>query len=767
MSERRAATVLRVLAPLALALTCLVSAAGAAHAAGRPQTVPGAVIVRFAPSADAADRARARERVRARVEENLTRELPGLEVLKVEGESVPDAIRRLENRDDVLYAEPDTIVHGAAIPNDSRFPEQYALPMIHAPEAWDVVHDAPNVKVAVVDTGFYYDHPDIAQNTWHNPDETPGNGVDDDHNGFVDDTQGWDFVGDDNDPAGTHPHGTWVAGVIGARGNNDSPGPGTTDVTGVAWRTQLVNVRVLDSVNRSRKSHAIRGLIYAARSGARIVNASLGGAYPSQAERDAISLASNTLFVISAGNNSTDVDSKPEYPCAYDLPNVICVAATNQSDVLASFSNYGAASVDLAAPGEQILATHRTNKLPLVEDFETDASLSRWLAGGVNNTWARTSELAGDGSWSITDSPGANYEDNTNSFVQTASGIDLSGLRRCAVNYQYNQKLEGEVVPPGELVTIDKLLVEATTDPNGTWTRLGEIGDLSPGTTFNVDGHDLGAFSGQSGVYLRFRLVTDGSVTDDGVHIDGVVVNCADLGFTEQSYLKVDGTSFAAPQIAGVAALILARYPAASVGDLRAAILGSVDHLPSLAGRVVTGGRLNAYGALVAARKALDPDRDGVIQRLDNCRAVANAGQANADLDARGDRCDPDDDGDGLADAVASEAGAARTDRDSDDDGLADAREARLAHTAPRRRDTDGDGIPDGVERGVTKPVADPPGAARGTDLARFRPDLDPGTRTNARRSDTDGDGRPDGVEDRNRNGRRDTGESDPLRVPE
>jgi subtilisin family serine protease len=352
-------------------------------------------------------------------------------VLQVDpGASVPTAIDRLERRGDVLYAEPDAIVHGAAVPDDSRFPEQYALPAIHAPQAWDIVHDAPNVKVAVVDTGFYSDHPDLAPNTWHNPGEVPGNGVDDDGYGFVDDTEGWDFVGDDNDPAGTHPHANWVAGVIGARGNNDLPGPGTTDVTGVAWRTQLVNVRVLDGVNHARTSNTIRGLIYAARSGASIVNVSLGGQFPSQAERDALTLARNTLFVVSAGNETTDVDSKPQYPCAFDLPNVICVAATNRADALASFSNYGARAVDLAAPGEQILTTHRTNQLRLNEDFESDASLARWVTGGIKNTWARTGELAGEGAWSITDSPGADYQNDTNSWVRTANPVDLSGVRR-------------------------------------------------------------------------------------------------------------------------------------------------------------------------------------------------------------------------------------------------------------------------------------------------------------------------------------------------
>jgi hypothetical protein len=135
----------------------------------------------------------------------------------------------------------------------------------------------------------------------------------------------------------------------------------------------------------------------------------------------------------------------------------------------------------------------------------------------------------------------------------------------------------------------------------------------------------------------------------------------------------------------------------------------------------------------------------------------------NSELREGGDRCDPDDDNDGLPDIALSEAGAARIDRDSDDDGLGDFREARVTRTRPRKFDSDGDGISDGVELGVTRPIANPPGVARGTKLRRFRKDLAPRTRTKPKKKDTDGDGRSDGAEDKNHNGRRDKGETNPL----
>lgn len=173
----------------------------------------------------------------------------------------------------------------------------------------------------------------------------------------------------------------------------------------------------------------------------------------------------------------------------------------------------------------------------------------------------------------------------------------------------------------------------------------------------------------------------------------------------------------------------------------------------------------NDVAALAAeADPPPDSDFDGVPDAADNCPRKSNPRQVDSDRDGRGDRCDRDDDNDGVPDSAPSEAGSARLDKDSDDDGLSDGREVHKTHTNPRRFDTDGDGISDGVELGVTKPVADPPGAVLGTNLAKFRKDLDPKTRTNPLKKDTDGDHRWDGAEDQNHNGRRDKHETDPLK---
>ena len=662
-------------------LVCSLGAAGSPSAAARtPPAAADELIVRFRPTADAGDRIRARAAVNARVEDNLSFGVPGLQVLELRGgRPVGAAIEELERRGDVAYAEPNYYGEATALPNDSRLPEQWALHNtgqavnsqpagtadadIDAPEAWDLVQQAQGVTVAVVDGGAIYDHPELVGNMWQNAGEIPDNGLDDDGNGFVDDRRGWDFTSDDNDPVGIESHGTSVASILGGHGDNDGPGPNTTDLAGVAWRANLMNVRVLNGGNGT-VGDIIAGFLYAARMGARVVNVSIAVRVNLQSLQDALASAPEVLFVAGAANDSADNDGPATVqPCESPLPNVVCVAATDQNDALAAFSNYGAASVDLAAPGVDILAARGQFQNLLADDFETDLT-GRWVTGGSPDTWARTSAFAGAGSWSLTDSPAGNYPTNADNWARTASGLDLSGLRRCDVEYDARHDLPHTgVLVERRFVFVHRLFVEAATNPAGQWVTLGELNVLST-SAFSRWAHDLAGLSGQTGVHVRFRFASDStSYNRDGVYLDNAEVWCQEPGFDADAFWFADGTSLAAPHVTGVAALILSKFPAANVGEVRSALLGGVDAKPSLSGKTVTGGRLNARGALDAAQQALDPDRDGLISRADNCSNAANGAQENLDGDPEGDACDDDDDNDGSPDGTDNCAMTANPDQ--------------------------------------------------------------------------------------------------------
>jgi subtilisin family serine protease len=257
-----------------------------------------------------------------------------------------------------------------ASPNDPLFGAMWSIGLrnddginsgIDTPRAWNLTTGSPDVTVAVVDTGVDASHPDLAENMWSNPGEVAGNGEDDDGNGMVDDAAGWDWVEGDSNAGDGMGHGTHVAGIIGARGNN------SLGVTGVTWDVGLMSLRVLDATGSGWTDDVADAFAYAGEMGADVVNASLAGPSFSEAMLDAIASSPETLFVVAAGNQATNVDLTPTYPCAYSLPNVICVAATGQSNQLSSYSNYGSGSVDLAAPGDRILST--------------------WPGGGYSEEW--------------------------------------------------------------------------------------------------------------------------------------------------------------------------------------------------------------------------------------------------------------------------------------------------------------------------------------------------------------------------------------------
>ncbi len=331
--------------------------------------------------------------------------VPNLEYVKLpKGLSVQDAIAQYMSDPSVEFAEPNYIRRIASvIPNDTYFRNQWALHNtglyadgtedadIDAPEAWEISTGNPNLTIAVLDTGIDYTHSDLVGNIWVNQGETNCiDGVDNDGNGYIDDCLGWDFVGsdfllsvDDNNPMDEYGHGTHVAGIIGAVGNN---GKG---ISGVMWRVKLMSVKVLDADGYGTDEEIIQGIQYAVWNGAKIINASLGGPGFSYSLYSAIATANahGVLFIAAAGNGGDDLvgdnnDFAPFYPASYNLPNIISVAATDQDDRRASFSNFGPNFVHVAAPGVYILSTIPQD-LYADKDFNMGTSMSTPHVAGL------------------------------------------------------------------------------------------------------------------------------------------------------------------------------------------------------------------------------------------------------------------------------------------------------------------------------------------------------------------------------------------------
>jgi serine protease len=296
------------------------------------------------------------------------------------GISVEDAVRRAKEDPRVEFAEPDYFVYAMdTVPNDPFFSQMWGLspagcsfcdpgqqtPNIDATKAWDTTTGSDDVVAVVLDTGAQLQHEDLSANAWVNPGEIPGNGVDDDGNGFVDDVNGWNFFDGNNTTyvdALQDFHGTHVAGSIGAVGNNG------IGVTGVAWHVKIMSLKFLGGTQgKGSTSNAIKGIYYAIDMrnrgvNVRVINASWGGGKESQSLRQAIADANSAgiLFVCAAGNAGANIDEEPDFPAAYsiDSPNTVSVAAINLGGSLASFSNFGHNSVSVAAPGVSIFSTY-------------------------------------------------------------------------------------------------------------------------------------------------------------------------------------------------------------------------------------------------------------------------------------------------------------------------------------------------------------------------------------------------------------------------
>jgi len=348
-------------------LTLLLCGAGLLAAATTPAFVPGELVVKY----KAGRTNTARAGVRARYGAQLRRTLPysKLELWQLSDTNtpVPVAASRVAADSSVEYAEPNFIYTLDRTPNDPLFGELWGLNNtgqfggtidadIDAPAAWDF-STGGDVIVGVVDSGVDYTHPDLVSNMWRNPGEIPDDGIDNDHNGYVDDVFGIDPVNGDSDPLDDYGHGTHCAGTIAGMGDN------ARGVAGVCWQARIMALKFIAGTGSGSSFDAITCIDYAIRMGARVLNNSWGGGPYSQALHDIIALAeaSNVLFCAAAGNGGMDGigddnDLTPNYPSCYNISNVLAVAASDRNDALAVFSNYGSNSVDLAAPGVSILS---------------------------------------------------------------------------------------------------------------------------------------------------------------------------------------------------------------------------------------------------------------------------------------------------------------------------------------------------------------------------------------------------------------------------
>jgi subtilisin family serine protease len=311
-------------------------------------------------------------------------------------------IPTLEQDPRVKYAEPNVILRSAQAPNDPTLSRDFDLintgqtggtpdADIDADEAWDITTGSANMVVAVIDTGVDYTHPDLAANMWHNPGEIPGNHKDDDGNGFVDDVYGYDFVNKDGDPMDDNSHGTNVAGIIGMVGNN------AIGAAGVNWNAKIMALKTGDADGNFAISDVLEAYNYVILMKTRgvdirVTNNSYGGFNSfNQSWKDAIDAMGQAgiLFVAAAHNQAQDIDTSVDglrmYPASFDSPNIISVAATDHNDRIASFSNWGATSVDLAAPGEGIWSTVPGNSYAW---FNGTSQAAPEVAGAAALVWS-------------------------------------------------------------------------------------------------------------------------------------------------------------------------------------------------------------------------------------------------------------------------------------------------------------------------------------------------------------------------------------------
>ncbi|MBM3847424.1 MAG: peptidase S8, partial [Verrucomicrobia bacterium] len=360
--------------------------------AGTPRgAIPGQILVKFRPDPAGPGLQAARDLSGARLQADAP--LLGWQLLGLApGSDLETELARFKARADVEFAEPNYRIERFSTPNDPRLSELWGLQAIRASQAWQHSTGSSQVVVAVIDGGIDASQADLVPNLWVNPGEIAGNGIDDDLNGATDDVHGLNTFPPGVPSTDDDGHGSHVAGIIGATGNN---GIGTA---GVCWNVRLLAIKIFTTDDGTGTAGAVRGydyLLELRRRGVniRVVNNSWGGPVPSLALREAIcrAEAAGILSICAAGNRAVDTDYQPAFPAGLDCDGILSVAASRPDDGRASFSNFGNRTVDLAAPGERILSTYRRDGR---YEFLSGTSMAAPFVSGVAALlWSHSSQL--------------------------------------------------------------------------------------------------------------------------------------------------------------------------------------------------------------------------------------------------------------------------------------------------------------------------------------------------------------------------------------
>ncbi len=614
--------------------------------------VPGEVIVKF----------KAGERVAAALRTlvadhrvlGLTalRSLPHEAALFTTTAGVEAAVAALKRDPRVEFAQPNYIYRLCT--NDPLWDEQWGMHHqtygVQAEAAWAYTEGSAAIIVGVIDSGIDYTHEDLRANMWTNPGETPGDGVDNDGNGYVDDFYGYDFICPDPDPRDDNGHGTHVAGIIAATANNNK------GIAGTAPGVRLMALKAADGYGFLTTVTTVEAIHYAAANGAKVVNMSFVGPEFDPLQYEAIAAHPEIIFVAAAGNESTDNDTNPSYPACYTvdntvngtfypaLPNIISVAALAQTGSLTVFSNYGAVSVDLAAPGEATVSTvpQYPNAGAAIavdgsyqsvfwgfgaEDLSTADEVYDSIVRTVYDFFSLTPAETVDRPLLVVD------DDQSESGFLDASPLYLNALSTAGYVYDLYTVGFGADGPAPDATQHSAVIWftawTAGSDPPGfnlpnlTPTDQGNlITYLDAGGKLFLSGCDAG-FAIEDTSFYRDYLKADfvaecgGLVELQGAAhpYDGATYEFAPgtiyidilrprdgatVVLQPDYYASWDGTSMAAPFVAGGAALAFSLSDSLSPEEVIDLFNGNVTQLTALSGQVLSGGTLNLAQALAA-----------------------------------------------------------------------------------------------------------------------------------------------------------------------